>query len=245
MAKKTELITLIKKISDNYKKIISRSEIIKYPEIDWGNNGIGNRFYRELFNYTVIKKSGEYKTYSDNEEVIEQKEIIIFINTVDSTLRGIVGIKIHSLKTTKTSRPIRDDIKEYYKTKCCVVCGSTYDLICDHKNDLYDDIRVLNIRTQKLEDFQSICTHCNLQKRQVCKKEKETNIIYSGKNIPMLSVFEIQETNNKSDSFWYDPIIYCKKIKETYDKRIQELMEENNKLQEQVPKELFNKNFII
>jgi hypothetical protein len=238
MVKKTELITLIKKISDSYKKIIPRNEIAKYPEIDWGNNGIGDRFACKAFNYTVIKKSGEFKTYSDNEEVIEQKDITEFIKTVDSTLRGIIGIKIHSLKTKKLSRPIRDDIKEYYKTQCCVVCGSTSDLVCDHKNDLYNDPRVLNIKTQKLEDFQSLCTHCNLQKRQVCKKEKETNTIYSGKNIPMLSVFEIPETNNKNDSFWHDPIIYCKKIKETYDKRIQELMKENNKLREQIPKEI-------
>ena len=240
MVKKAELITLIKKISDNYKKIIPRNEIAKYPIIDWGNNGVGDRFSRKLFNYTVIKKSGEYKTYSDNDEKIEEEEVKQFINTVDSIKRGIIGIKIHSLKTTNNLRPIRDDIKEYYKIKCCVVCGSTSDLVCDHKNDLYNDSRVLDAKTQKLEDFQSLCTHCNLQKRQVCKKEKETKTIYSAKNIPMLAVFELPESNNKNEAFWYDPVEYCKKIKETiadtiketYDKQIKELMDENKKLKE-------------
>jgi hypothetical protein len=226
MVKKTELITLVKKISDNYKKIIDRNEIAKHPNIDWGNNGIGDRFARKLFNYTVIKKSGEYKIYSDNDESIDEKEINLFITTIDNTLRGIVGIKIHSLKTKNTSRPIREDIKEYYKIQACVVCGSNSNLICDHKNDLYDDTRVLDRKTQKLEDFQSLCTHCNLQKRQVCKKEKETKTIYQAKNIPMMSVFNPPDVTKKEDSYWYDPVVYCKKIKETYDKQIKNLEEE-------------------
>ena len=227
MVKKTELITLVKKISDNYNKIIHRNEIAKHPKIDWGNNGIGDRFARKLFNYTVIKKSGEYKIYSDNDESIDEKEINLFITTIDNTLRGIVGIKIHSLKTKNTSRPIREDIKEYYKTQACVVCGSNSNLICDHKNDLYDDTHVLDRKTQKLEDFQSLCTHCNLQKRQVCKKEKETKTIYQAKNIPMMAVFNPPDVTKKKDSYWYDPVVYCKKMK---DKQIIELKEQINNL---------------
>jgi hypothetical protein len=255
MVKKSQLVILIKKLSDSYKKIIPRTEIAKHPEINWGNNGVGDRFSRKIFNYTVIKKSGEYKTYSDNDEVIEEKEITEFVNKLEETippLRGIVGIKIHSLKTTNTSRPIRDDIKEHYKKLCCVVCGSKSDLVCDHKNDLYNDPRVLNMKTQQLEDFQTLCTHCNLQKRQVCKKEKETTngttAIYSGNNIPIIAVFEPQETNNRNEAFWYDPVIYCKKIKAKYDKQIKELMEENKKLKElmeSIPMESIPKEFIL
>ena len=260
MVKKTELITLVKKISDNYKKIIHRNEIAQYPKIDWGNNGIGDRFARKLFNYTVIKKSGEYKIYSDNDEIIDEKEINLFINTIDNSLRGIVGIKIHSLKTKNTSRPIREDIKEHYKTHACVVCGSKSNLICDHKNDLYDDTRVLDMKTQKLEDFQSLCTHCNLQKRQVCKKEKETKIIYQAKNIPMMAVFNPPDVTKKEDSYWYDPIMFCKKMNKTFEEafektrdkqiieleeQIKNLLKENERLQKSIKKGMPSDESII
>jgi len=231
MGKNIEIVTLVKKLSDNYKKIISRNEIAQHSKIDWGNNGIGDRFARKNFNYTVIQKSGQYTTYSENDdENIDMKELDLFIKTVDTNIRGIVGIKIHSLRTKKTSRPIREDIKEYYKTQSCVVCGSTSNLVCDHKNDLYNDPRVLDMKTQKLEDFQSLCTHCNLQKRQVCKKEKATKQLYQAKNIPMLAVFNPSDITKKENTFWYDPVEYCKKIKESQDKRILELEEQIKKL---------------
>ena len=243
MVKTAELITLVKKISDNYKKIISRNEIAQNPIIDWGNNGVGDRFARKKFNYTVIQKSGEYTTYSENDETIDQKEIKLFMNTIDNSLRGIVGIKIHSMRTKNTSRPIREDIKEHYKTQPCVVCGSTSDLVCDHKNDLYNDPRVLDMKTQKLEDFQTLCRHCNLQKRQVCKKEKKINKLYQAKNIPMVAVFNPPEVTKKEDTYWYDPVMYCKKIKTSQDERIKELEEqiknlinENNILKETIRK---------
>ena len=56
----------------------------------------------------------------------------------------------------------------------------------------------------------------NLQKRQVCKKEKMTGILYSAKNIPQYSVYEFEfpwekkaydptDIYTKTNTYWYDP----------------------------------------
>lgn len=129
---------------------------------------------------------------------------------------------------TGNTRNIRKDIKEYYKDKPCVVCGSNSELVCDHKNDLYNNLRVLNLKTQLITDFQSLCIHCNLQKRQISKKTKELNKRYSAKNIPQLSIYNIEfisgdenydinDPNAMVGTYWYDPIEFvkqCIKLKE-------------------------------
>jgi len=120
-------------------------------------------------------------------------------------------------------RPIRKDIDKYYKSLSCVVCGSKSDLVTDHKNDLYNDMRVLDRKTQTLDDFQCLCNHCNLQKRQVSKITRETGKRYGATNIPMLSVFGIDfivgdedfdqtNTNAMVGTYWYDPIAFMKYI---------------------------------
>jgi hypothetical protein len=111
-----------------------------------------------------------------------------------------------------------------------VSCGSKSNLVCDHKNDLYNDKRVLNTITQTIDDFQSLCNHCNLVKRQVSKDTKITKKKYGATNIPHLKEFGIDfisgvetliETidgkpniNAMVGTFWYDPIEFMKKIKE-------------------------------
>ena len=107
----------------------------------------------------------------------------------------------------------------------CVNCGSSTDLQCDHKNGLYNDLRVLDIKTQTLDDFQSLCQHCNCQKRQVEKKTKETSKRYGATNIPSLSIFGIdftegddtcnfEDANALKGTYWNDPVEFMKIIKE-------------------------------
>lgn len=121
-------------------------------------------------------------------------------------------------------RPIRPDIKAYYKKMKCVACGSSSDLVTDHKNDLYNDIRVLDNKTQTKEDFQCLCNHCNLQKREISKKTLETGKRYGATNIPSIAVFgkdyiEGNETFDKDDinamvgTYWYDPVKFMTYIK--------------------------------
>ena len=83
----------------------------------------------------------------------------------------------------------------------------------------------MNNKTQVIEDFQPLCNHCNLQKRQICILEQKMERIYSAKNIQRYKVYDFEfpwEKKNynildihcKTDTFWYDPIkfdmnIYC------------------------------------
>ena len=181
---------------------VLKEEISQIKLLNWGNNGIA--------------RHGVF--FNDNRYIWEK-----------SPKTG----KIEKLRTNgynqdlinNLSRPIRKDIEKYHKKFGCVVCGSHSDLITDHKNDLYNDSRVLNIKTQKIDDFQCLCNHCNLQKRQVAKKTIETKKRYSAKNIPSLKVFDIDfiEGNKEFDindpnamkgTYWYDPVAFMQYIKE-------------------------------
>jgi hypothetical protein len=69
---------------------------------------------------------------------------------------------------------IREDIKCEIKKKPCASCGTSTQIECDHKNDLKNEQRVLNRKTQTIDDFQALCKHCNDVKRAMLKKTKDT-----------------------------------------------------------------------
>lgn len=172
--------------------------------------------------------NGKTKTYSDNidDVLLEDCELVIsFLSTTKNKKKfGIIGVFIHSLKNkTNVNRPIRCDIQYKYKSQACVVCGSNTDVLPDHKNDLYNDDRVLSIKTQIEDDFQTLCRHCNLKKRQVAKQEKKDQKLYSAKNIPQFKYYNFpfpwefhcyDQTNPrcKEHSYWYDPVEFHRKL---------------------------------
>lgn len=231
---------LIIQITNNFNKILSIDDIKKYPDIYWGGNGIGNRLLNKKYNYSVIYKNKKCKHYiftNNIDIVINHIEPIIKLqldnffminNNFNHINNGIVGIffisKIDINNKLINNRQIRRDIIEYYRKMSCVVCGSSSELVCDHKNDLYNDIRVLNVKTQRLDDFQSLCNHCNLQKRQICKNEIINNKIYNAQ-INLLQfkcykfkffwenkIYDVKNIYTKYDTFWYDPVEYQRKI---------------------------------
>jgi 5-methylcytosine-specific restriction endonuclease McrA len=200
---------LFKPTTNGLSMWITKDMIINFNNgiLDWGNNGItrqglfhkDNRYIWE-FKRKNDKPSGKIeaiRTIGLNEDILAGKD-----------------------------RPIRSDIHRYHKSKGCIICGSLTDLVTDHKNDLYNDPRVLDIKTQTINDFQCLCNHCNLQKRQVAKKTLETGKRYGATNIPILSIFGIDfiqgdENFDKSDvnamvgTFWYDPVEFMKHINNT------------------------------
>jgi 5-methylcytosine-specific restriction endonuclease McrA len=214
-------ISLVKKCTDDFKNIFSRDKIREHKELDWGDNGIGNRWCDKKLNYIAINRYRNPIMYTDGDEDIKDYIDIInkFTTEYNGTDKGIIGILILSIRTTKESRPIRKDIKDHYKNKSCVLCGSTSEIVVDHKNDYYDDMRVLDSKSQTLDDFQSLCNHCNLLKRQNTKKEKETGVIYSAKNIMQLKCFENEIIllekllPERCYSYFYDPSKYMKRLK--------------------------------
>jgi hypothetical protein len=211
-------------LSENFTKIIPIEEIKKYNKIYWGGNGIGDRWANKKYNYTVLYSNKKIKKYSENEDDEIPKEIYDnFIKNKSNAIIGIIGIYVHSKRTNKQRRPINRNIHKIIVCKPCVICGTKNDIICDHKNDLYNDNRVLDVNTQQLNDFQPLCNHCNLQKRQICKEEEEKQQIYSAKNIERYKkypiefawekkVFDKYDIYCKNDTYWFDPVEFENKI---------------------------------
>jgi hypothetical protein len=146
--------------------------------------------------------------------------LTIFLQTNKGV--GIIGIFVHSIRTNIQQRPISKHIHKQITSESCVVCGTT-ETICDHKNDLYNDNRVLSLESQLICDFQPLCNHCNLQKRQICKIEQQTKKLFSAKNISRYKVylfefpwekkhFDKNDINCKNGTYWNDPIEFDRNI---------------------------------
>jgi len=109
-------ISLVKKCTDDFKNILPRNEIRKHKELDWGDNGIGNRWCDKKLNYIAIPRYRNPIMYTDAEEDIKDYIDIInkFKNEYNGTDKGIIGIKILSIRTTTDSRYIKKEIKDHY-----------------------------------------------------------------------------------------------------------------------------------
>jgi hypothetical protein len=216
------LIELVVNLSKEFTLVIDINTIKASPTLWWGGNGVGDRWANKKFNYSVIYKTKAPKLYA--EPMLEPitysvpQELIAEVCEKMRDETGIIGIYVHSKRTgPNKNRAIRPDISTYIRAQPCVMCGSNTDIVCDHKNDCYNDMRVLNIKTQTPADFQPLCLHCNLQKRNIYKKECDTGRLYSAKNIARYTVypfefpwekkaFDIFDIRCKEDTVWYDPI---------------------------------------
>ena len=146
--------------------------------------------------------------FSDNRYVWEkqtEKSMVVALRTIGLSEGELYG----------ANRPIRKDIRDFHLPQGCVVCGCKSSLVVDHKNDLYNDPRVLNAQTQTADDFQCLCNSCNLQKRQVAKLTRETGIRYGATNIPSMALwgmnftsgnetFDVNDPNAMVGTYWYD-----------------------------------------
>ena len=197
--KQQEVDKLFMPNSQGISKWVLKKEIAENKLLNWGNNGAQR--------HGVFFNDDRYIWEKYPEKGAIQK---IRTNGYDDN------------HLNKSNRPIRKDIDKYHKEMGCVVCGSKSDLVTDHKNDLYNDERVLHTITQTFEDFQCLCNHCNLQKRQVMKITRKTGKRYSAKNIPQLKYLNVDYTkgnhelniNDKNTligTYWYDPIDFIQK----------------------------------
>lgn len=117
------------------------------------------------------------------------------------------------------SQNIRQDIKDAISKRKCVmlgVNGSSENTIIevDHKDGRKNDMRVSDIATQQIEDFQPLCKAANDIKRQICKLCKMTDKRWDAKNISgnPYSFYEGDEqyTNELGckGCYQYDPVEY-------------------------------------
>ena len=120
------------------------------------------------------------------------------------------------------SQSIRNDIKVEIRKRRCVVLDVS-EMEVDHKNgrkmNVGGDPRVLNTKTQTLEDFQPLSKAANNAKRQHCKVCTRTNTRFDAKLIgyPISYYKGSKKHSGKSNGcigcFWYDPIEFRKHLK--------------------------------
>ena len=206
---------------DDSKKLTKKQKLVNEIFIP-NKNGISEWKTRDYLSNTNLKLTingncRHGKFFNDSRFIWEKK----------IEKRTVVALRTFGFdkynNDTINKRSVRKDIKDHHYKTGCVCCGCKSNLTIDHKNDLYNDQNALNLNTQKLSDFQCLCNHCNLQKRQVCKNTKKINKRYGATNIPQLKIFGIDfivgdETFNPNDkdalkgTYWYDPIEFMEFI---------------------------------
>ncbi len=234
IVKKLSNFDLFKKLGNydtntNMTRIVNVDEFVgEYSVLQLGNGGSWcRRSATKNYKLATMKVNGTINYLWDPSD--EEKTIVYedFHKNCKIEKNGfyIQYLKIFGIKAADSSRPIRKDIKDHYKKQPCCVCGRTSELVCDHKNDLYNDPRVLNTKTQTFADFQSLCNSCNLLKRQISKDTIKNGKRYGATNIPSMKPFgidftvgdekfDISDINAMVGTFWYDPIEFNKKISE-------------------------------
>jgi len=130
------------------------------------------------------------------------------------------------------SRPVRADIRQTIRQQSCCNCGSRTNIEVDHKNDLYNDPRVLNTETQRLEDFQPLCRKCNLSKREANVKTRSSGrrqgppasiLLALGVNFTEGDdTFVSTDVNWYKGTYWGDPTAFINTARTVHEERIRE-----------------------
>jgi hypothetical protein len=200
---KTELfIELANPNKDGVSRWVNVSEFTgKYKDLQLGNGGSWCRASSSLA-----------KTY--NVEFDKSK----------SSGNSIDAIRLNGINDKKVfNQNIRQNIKEFYKNKNCVMLGingisENTKIEIDHKDGRKDDHRISNIQTQTIKDFQPLSKAANDVKRQICKRCKETNKRWNAKNIKGNPFeFYIGDENYTEElgckgCYQYDPVEYRKTV---------------------------------
>ena len=218
--------------TDNEPKIVNLTSLLEnYPEFSLGNGGSWcRRSACKNFKVATMKTNGKISyLWNVTDEEKEKIDTLFLSPEYPTSSRGnnIQYIGVFGHKSSDEERPIRKDIKMFYLKQPCCVCGSKSDLVCDHKNDLYNDERVLSVDTQSISDFQSLCNHCNLQKRQISKWSKKNSKRYGATNIPSLAIFgidfitgnetfDVKDKNAMVGTYWYDPTAFMKHVRDSF-----------------------------
>lgn len=163
------------------------------------------------------------------------KEYRVEVNKSLTSGSSIDAIRLNGFNLERHfNQSIRQDIKNHYKNQPCVMLGikgfsENTRIEIDHKDGRKNDLRVSDINSQTIEDFQPLSKAANDVKRQICKRCKETNKRWSAKNIKgnPFAFYEGDEnyTNELGcvGCYQYDPVAYRKMMV----KKVSELAAEN------------------
>lgn len=198
---KTELFIKLAEPNENgISRWVMTSEFIgDYKELQLGNGGSWCRA-----NSSLAKK---YKVEFDKTKTLG--------NSIDA-------IRLNGFNNEQAfNQNIRQDIKDFYKNKNCVMLGirgnsENTKIEIDHKDGRKNDDMVSDVKTQRVEDFQPLCKAANDAKRQICKRCKETNKRWNAKNIKGNPYEFYEGDENYTDEqgcvgcYQYDPVEYRK-----------------------------------
>lgn len=119
----------------------------------------------------------------------------------------IYSIRLDGFNKNYKDRKIRPDIRTKIVKSPCAILHINSNIECDHKDGMYDDNRVSDVKTQEVSDFQPLSKAANGAKRTHCK-----NCIKSGKRFDakLLGYSESytegsESTKSCSGCYWYDP----------------------------------------
>ena len=133
-------------------------------------------------------------------------------------------IRLNGFNTSNdknVSQTIRADIKKEISQKRCIVLGTNrscdHKVEVDHKDGRKVNERIMNTKTQVLNDFQPLSKPANDAKRQFCKECNDTNLRYDAKLLGYPISFTKGDINYTEElgcigCFWYDPIAFRKKL---------------------------------
>ena len=220
---KSSKIELFKKLGNynNETRFVNVSEFVgEYASLQLGNGGSWCREsqFGKKYKFVTVKKNGKINP-SRNCSEEDKARVALPADFVIQTGISIALIKIIGpYDASSSTRAIRADIKAAFKDSVCVVCGTGNPEI-DHKNGLYNDPRVLSTKTQRVDDFQPLCKHCNDQKRQTYKWQTENGRRYPTTKIPSHSIdfvegdekYDPNDPNAMVGTYWYDPVEFMKK----------------------------------
>ena len=180
---------------NGYSRVVKVSEFIgKYENLKFGNGADWAR-----------KSSKFYKTFN-----------VEFIKDEKSIGKPTIAIRLNGYKNNNEkniSQTIKKEIKDILSKQPCIVLGThrscDHKIEIDHKDGRKNDLRVMNTKTQKLEDFQPLSKPANDAKRQFCKKCKETGIRFDAKILcyPVSVIYGDLKYDEKigcKGCFWYD-----------------------------------------
>jgi hypothetical protein len=222
MSKQQLFIDLAKPSSEGISRIVFTYEFKdKFSSLATTNGGSwsrfdGNNVLTRNYNFISVKKtevrfSNEIEEFEREciKEEIDKDENIIKQRKKTKTNK-IIAYKLTGLRKEEvSSRQIRSDIKDYFKDKRCAVLY-TSNIEIDHKNGRYNNPRVNNQETQKIEDFQALSKSVNTAKRQHCKECKITGNRFDAKNIGYKASVSsgnkkyIESPDGCVGCYWYD-----------------------------------------
>lgn len=165
---------------------------------------------------------GKYETlFPTNGNMWMRNKGIAHLKLEKETIDGIIHWRFNGMvENQKSSRPIKKEIKDVLSKKPCVHTGFNHTknnpIVIDHKNGRYDDIKVLNILTQSLDDFQPLCNQANLLKRSDCNNCMKTNLRFDAKKLGYeISFLEGDENyvGSCNGCYWFDCLKFKSNLK--------------------------------